>query len=280
MAVQTGMPLQSLTPEGVPAKGELRFARRPAYIASVIGVHADRDARPLTPLHPAQSTGHQVCIVDPDERTSGSLASLLRSVKFDVEAFSTPRQLLDWQHSMAVTSPCCIISEIRLPEMSGLDLQRKLHTVWPAASVVLASEHADVATAVCAMKAGALSVLTKPVCEQGLIDLLNTHFRNSRVDRLSCYLEKSRRLLTSRQRDVFELLIRGLQTKEVAIELGLSPRTVDIYRAQIVARLEVGSVAEIIKRILGISLHETAPRRTGSTAVPPGVSRRTADAGD
>ena len=258
------MQVQAFVVDDVSSRDENIVTRNPARIRSVERMQADRVAVARMPA-PRTSEGLQsmprtVCIVDPNEATIGPLATLLRSVEFNVEAFSTPRRLLDWQQAGAITGQSCIVSEIRLPEMSGLDLQHKLRVVWPAASVILASEQADVATAVRAMRAGAVSVLKKPICEQELIDLLNSCFRNSRVDELSSFLERSRRLLTPRQRDIFDHLIVGLQTKEVAIELGLSPRTVDIYRTQIAERLEVSSISVLIKRVLSLSVHNAAAK--------------------
>lgn len=230
---------------------------------SPVLVAADDPRRPSMPdtaaATPRVTPTWVVHIVDPNEASRGAVASLLRSVSFEVEPFSSPGAFLQWRESAPNGTRACTICEIRLPEMSGLALLQKLRDRDPAAPVILVSEHVDVETAVRAMRAGALSVLRKPICEQQLIDVLNSNFRHRAVGRtsdLSSFLGEARARLTSRQCDVFDCLMRGMQTKEVAHVLALSPRTVEVYRAQILGRLEVTSVPQLLKQVLVLAVQQ------------------------
>ena len=143
-----------------------------------------------------------------------------------------------------------------MPGMSGLELQDELqrrHIVLP---MILISGHADVPQAVRAMRAGALTVLEKPVNEQELIDVIHQALNgNGAGDAAGAQpraLEVQRALLTERQRDVFDLLIRGLQTKDVARQLDLSPRTVEVHRAHILQRLNVSSFSQLRRQMLTV----------------------------
>lgn len=193
-------------------------------------------------------------LIDDDVAVRRALALLFRSVRLEVQTFASAEEFLDLYRPHAPDARRCLVCDVRMPGMSGLELQEELrrrHIVLP---LILISGHADVPQAVRAMRAGALTVLEKPVNEQELIDVihqaLNGNGASDGAALASNALEAQRMLLTDRQRDVFDLLIKGLQTKDVARQLALSPRTVEVHRAHILERLNVTSFSHLLRQIL------------------------------
>lgn len=198
-----------------------------------------------------------VFVIDDDAAVREALALLLRSVELAVETFPSATEFLEAiEASRLQTSRACVVTDVRMPGMSGLDLQAVLAQRSIQIPIVVISGHADVPQAVRAMRAGALTFLEKPVNEQELIDTiheaLNGHGRHDAISHSSA-LEDQRARLTERQRDVFDHLMRGLQTKEVAKELGLSPRTVEVHRAKILERLQASSFSQLLQQLLAHS---------------------------
>lgn len=198
-----------------------------------------------------------VFVIDDDAAVREALALLLRSVELAVETFPSATEFLEAiEASRLQTSRACVVTDVRMPGMSGLDLQAVLAQRSIQIPIVVISGHADVPQAVRAMRAGALTFLEKPVNEQELIDTiheaLNGHGRHEATSQSSA-LEDQRARLTERQRDVFDHLMRGLQTKEVAKELGLSPRTVEVHRAKILERLQASSFSQLLQQLLAHS---------------------------
>ena len=198
-----------------------------------------------------------VFVIDDDAAVREALALLLRSVELAVETFPSATEFLEAiEASRLQTSRACVVTDVRMPGMSGLDLQAVLAQRSIQIPIVVISGHADVPQAVRAMRAGALTFLEKPVNEQELIDTiheaLNGHGRHDTISHSSA-LEDQRARLTERQRDVFDHLMRGLQTKEVAKELGLSPRTVEVHRAKILERLQASSFSQLLQQLLAHS---------------------------
>jgi two-component system, LuxR family, response regulator FixJ len=223
--------------------------RLPAAIPRLPFEHL-RGAPPATPN---RSVSNSVQLIDHHDATRRLLTRLLESIKIDVETFASPRAFLQSIPSASSNGRYCVICEIRMPEMSGLELQQELLRRNLNAQVILISEQVDIATAVRAMRAGALSVLEKPIHEQELIDLVNCHFKENAADRMlrvSNFFRAQRDLLTPRQRDVFDHLIVGQSSKEIAAQLNLSPRTVEVHRAQILKRLNVCSISHLIRLVL------------------------------
>ena len=190
-----------------------------------------------------------VYVVDDSPLVRDALAAMLRVMKFDVEAFASARALLDGCNTELSG---CVVADVRMPDMSGIELQDELRRRHCGIPVILISGHASVPLAVRAMRAGAVSVLEKPVDEQELIDLINECLSGSGCGtrRFSVELDGKRDLLSDRQRQVFDLLMQGLQTKDVAARLDLSPRTVEVHRAHILQRLEVHSFADLIRQLV------------------------------
>ena len=199
-----------------------------------------------------------VYIVDDSAAVRTALASLLRALKFDVEDFASARSFLDacCPERPGDWPSCahgCLIVDVRMPDMSGIELQDELRRRKCHIPVIMLSGHASVPLAVRAMRGGAVSFLEKPVDEQELIDLIN-HCLNDQgcgnQRSISDDLAGKRVLLSTRQCEVFDLLMQGLQTKEVAARLGISPRTVEVHRAHILERLQAHSFTELIQGLL------------------------------
>ena len=198
-----------------------------------------------------------VFLIDEDAAVLDALALLLRSVKIHVEAYASADAFLEGLDLKSPPLQACVVTDVRMPGMSGLELQSELARRNCTLPVIVLSAHADIPIAVRAMRSGALSVLEKPVNEQELIDLIHHALLGPSVAiglRSRPVLEQHRARLTARQREVFDELMKGLQTKEVARRLGLSHRTVEVHRANILDRLQVGSFAQLLRELLAHSL--------------------------
>lgn len=197
-----------------------------------------------------------VILIDDDAAVLDALALLLHSVKLEVETYSSADAFLTGLQTRLPSPRACIVTDVRMPGMSGLDLQAELARRNVRIPIIVISAHADVPITVRAMQSGALSVLEKPVNEQELIDLIHRALNDATADAPLAgnpALEERRARLTDRQRDVFDALMRGLQTKEVARRLGLSHRTVEVHRANILERLQVGSFSQLLRELLAHS---------------------------
>ena len=197
-----------------------------------------------------------VILIDDDAAVLDALALLLHSVKLEVETYSSADAFLTGLQTRLPSPRACIVTDVRMPGMSGLDLQAELARRNVRIPIIVISAHADVPITVRAMQSGALSVLEKPVNEQELIDLIHRALNDATADDPLAgnpALEERRARLTDRQRDVFDALMRGLQTKEVARRLGLSHRTVEVHRANILERLQVGSFSQLLRELLAHS---------------------------
>ena len=197
-----------------------------------------------------------VILIDDDAAVLDALALLLHSVKLEVETYSSADAFLTGLQTRLPSPRACIVTDVRMPGMSGLDLQAELARRNVRIPIIIISAHADVPITVRAMQSGALSVLEKPVNEQELIDLIHRALNDATSDAPLANnpaLAERRARLTDRQRDVFDGLMRGLQTKEVARRLGLSHRTVEVHRANILERLQVGSFSQLLRELLAHS---------------------------
>lgn len=189
-----------------------------------------------------------VYIVDDQDVVRRSLARLVESVGMSASAFASPAEFLEAYDS---DTPGCLVLDVRLPGMSGIDLQEKLISEGSVHPVILISGHADVPTAVRAMKAGAVDFIEKPVNDQEFLDriqkcvAIDLHKRRESAE----HNEVLARLhsLTPREREVLRLVVGGKSTKEVARLLGLSPKTIDIHRGNIMHKLAVHSAVELAR---------------------------------
>ena len=195
-----------------------------------------------------------VYLIDDDAAVRKALALVFRSVQLDVKAFGSAEEFLAAYQPAAPEDRGCVVTDVRMPGMSGLDLQDELHRRNIQLPLIVISAHANIPQAVRAMLAGALTVLEKPVNEQELIDdihrALSPQVAEEKLGH-SAALDGYRKLLTGRQCEVFDLLMLGLQTKDVARRLDLSHRTVEVHRARILKRLQLTSFSSLLRQLLG-----------------------------
>ncbi|HET9701787.1 MAG TPA: response regulator [Burkholderiales bacterium] len=194
------------------------------------------------------SVAGSVYVVDDDYDVRNSLALLLRSVGIEARGFDTAEALLA---ALGPASAGCVVTDVRMPGMSGLQLQQELARRGLALPLIMITGHADVPMAVAAMKAGALDFLQKPFGDQDLIDRVQAALRMdaARRERRGAEVAMHERLaaLTPRESEVMERVIAGKPNKIIARELGLSTRTVEIHRARVMEKMGASSLAELVR---------------------------------
>ena len=189
-----------------------------------------------------------VYIVDDDDGMRRALTVLITTIGYQPVAFAKPSEFLAKYDR---GQPSCLVLDVRMPEMSGLEVQQHLNKAGSMLPVILVSGHGDIPMAVQAMKDGAFDFLQKPFRDQELIDRINgalkldTQNRES-VDRLAD-LKSREESLTPREREVLALVVDGKANKVIAIDLGLSERTVEIHRANCMEKMGARSVAHLVK---------------------------------
>jgi len=185
-------------------------------------------------------------VVDDDESLRASLIDLLNAAGFEARAYASTGEFL--LHP-SPDRPGCVLLDVRLPGPSGLELQAALQRQGVALPVIFLTGHADVPTTVRAMKAGAVDFLEKPVLRDTLLDALQRALAHDAAQRTA--REEARRqtaqfaALTPREREVFDRIVAGKLNKQIADELGIRPRTVKAYRAELMEKLGVDSAAEL-----------------------------------
>jgi FixJ family two-component response regulator len=189
-----------------------------------------------------------VLIVDDDPSMRRALTNLFQSVGLKVEAFSSAAEIME---AKPPAVPSCLVLDIRLPGLSGLDLQADLAKANIHTPIIFITGHGDIPMTVRAMKSGAVDFLTKPVRDQDMLDAVQAAIERDRKRRdaeQSISGVRSRfEGLTARERDVLALVASGLMNKQVAAELGLAEITVKIYRGQIMRKMAAKSLADLVR---------------------------------
>jgi FixJ family two-component response regulator len=204
----------------------------------------------------SQLTG-VVFVIDDDISIQYALRSLIRSIGLQVELFGSAR---DFLHRKAPEMPACMILDIRLPGISGLDLQRHLAEARNRIPIIFVTGQGDIAMSVRAMKAGAVDFLTKPFRDQELLDAVVHAIEQDCVRRdrdvETAKLKESFRSLSLRERDVLNGVVSGLLNKQVAAEIGTTEATVKFHRGQLMRKMNAHSVPDLVRMAseLGISV--------------------------
>ena len=196
-----------------------------------------------------------VHVIDDDEAMRDSLAFLLRSARIEVKTYENAVGFL--AAHPAVTSGC-IVTDVRMPEISGIDLLRRLHEQKTPIPVIVITGHGDIALAVEAMKLGAVDFFEKPFDDDALLAAVRSSLSKN-TDDSKRNLERTEiadklAALSSRERQVLEGLVRGHQNKTIAYDLGISHRTVEIYRANLMTKMNAASLSELVRMALLVGM--------------------------
>jgi len=187
-----------------------------------------------------------VFIVDDDAGVHNAMQRLLKSVGLNTEVFAAPQEFLRRKRPVGVS---CLIVDVRLPGISGLEVQRKLIEAGVHIPIIFITAYADVPMTVKAMKLGAVEFLTKPVRDQELLDAIQQALERDRMARLQqneiAELQEHFRGLTARERQVMALVISGMPTKQIASALGTSEVTVKVQRTQMMHKMQADSLVEL-----------------------------------
>jgi FixJ family two-component response regulator len=189
-----------------------------------------------------------VFIVDDDISVRDALRNLLRSVGLRVETFGSAQEFLA---TPPPDSSACLVLDVRLPGLSGLDLQRKLAEMKMEVPIIFITAHGDIQMSVRAMKGGAVEFLTKPFRDQDLLDAVQHAIDRDRAARAlraeTADLLKRYELLSTREQEVFEFVARGMVNKQIAGELTISEATVKLHRGRLMQKMQADSLADLIR---------------------------------
>ncbi|HEY7298194.1 MAG TPA: response regulator FixJ [Xanthobacteraceae bacterium] len=192
-----------------------------------------------------------VHVIDDDEAIRHSLAFLLQTSNLAVKTYASAKDFLD---VAADVKSGCIITDVRMPDIDGIELLRRLKALKVAVPVIVVTGHGDVPLAVEAMKIGAIDFLEKPFAEQVMLaairSALNRQENESRYQAERAEVESRLATLSNRERDVLRGLVAGRANKQIAFDLGISPRTVEIYRANLMTKMQAASLSNLVRMAL------------------------------
>jgi FixJ family two-component response regulator len=197
-----------------------------------------------------------VYLIDDDQAVREGVVDLLRSVGRSVHSFGSVQEFMD---SNRPEVPSCIVLDVRLPGMSGLEFQRSLIRSNIHIPVIFISGHADIPMTVRAIKSGAIDFLTKPVHEQKLLDTVQAAIEHDRARRKQAKGVAALRdrfdSLTPRERQIFTLMVSGRRNKQIAVQIGLSEMTVKVHRTHVMQKMRANTVIELVRMAdqLGVS---------------------------
>jgi len=189
-----------------------------------------------------------VFLVDDDASVRKSLARLVKTAGYEAELFASVR---DFLARAPYDGPCCLVLDVRMPGLTGLDLQEALRVAGQRLSIVFITGHRDIPVSVKAMKAGAVDFLTKPVDAETLLAAIRQAVARTLTDRRrqARLAEVRDRIatLTPREAAVFALVVTGMLNKQIGAELGIAEKTVKVHRARVMEKMQAGSLAELVR---------------------------------
>lgn len=212
--------------------------------------HLQAREHPHSPtLDPRSSARSTVFLIDDDASVRKALSRLIRSAGYDVQAFASARDFLD--HSAIGRTAACLVLDVSMPGLSGLDLQAELNAANIQLPIIFITGHGDIPMSVRAMKQGAMDFLPKPVKDKELLKAVEQALaqsdRHHTEQREREIIEERMERLTPREREVMILVVRGLLNKQIAFELGTTEKTVKVHRGRVMEKMEVQSLAALVR---------------------------------
>ena len=252
-------------PNATPAHGELRAAPPDS-------AQGERELRPSSGSPAAQGVP-TIVVVDDDDSVRRALARLLTASGYQVRTFGSAAELLAQRFALD-PGPGCLLIDVRMPGLGGLELQTMLTSAGTMSAVVFMTGHGDVQTGVRAMKSGAVDFLLKPFTDDELLDAVGRALVRTSEARVEHYeigqLEQRSAKLTRREREVCTLVVAGRLNKQIAAALGTSEKTVKVHRSRVMAKMEAASLAELVRIVERLNRSHSA---SAAAASPPEIWR-------
>jgi FixJ family two-component response regulator len=231
--------------------GKIVASAKPRIGLQSVAANGVQDIKPQ-----ATSERVRVAVIEDDDSVRQALSFQLRTADFEVAAYSSAEELFEASDAKQFD---CVVADVYLPKMNGLQLQEELNRTIPFASIVFITGHGDLSLGMHAMRKGAVDFLEKPVDEHALLSSIARGAdlsRRRRTERSQLVgLEELHRSLTSREREVFTLITSGLLNKQVASELGTTERTVKAHRASVMIKMGAGSLADLVRMAGVLQIH-------------------------